>query len=41
MGILSLALICVPFTPGIRSIPRHIRLYRLIWRDYYRHADRT
>ena len=30
-----LALILVPFIPGVRSIPRKIPLYRLIWRDYY------
>ena len=40
MAILSLALICIPFLPGVRSIPRRIPVYRLIWRDYYRHADR-
>jgi hypothetical protein len=39
MAILSLALVCIPFLPGIRSIPRYIPVYRLIWRDYYRHAD--
>jgi hypothetical protein len=36
MGILSLALILVPFIPGLRSIPRYVPIYRLIWRDYYR-----
>ena len=36
MAILTLALILVPFIPGIRSIPRRLPLYRLIWRDYYR-----
>jgi len=39
MAILSLALICIPFLPGIRSIPRYLRLYRLIWRDYYLQAE--
>jgi hypothetical protein len=39
MAILSLALICIPFLPVIRSIPRYIPLYRLIWRDYYRQAE--
>lgn len=39
MGILTLALILVPFIPGIRSIPKWIPLYRLIWRDYYRHVE--
>ncbi len=36
MMILSLALILVPIIPGLRSIPRRIPIYRLIWRDYYR-----
>lgn len=36
MMVLSLLLILVPFLPGIRSIPRVIPLYRLIWRDWYR-----
>ncbi len=33
---LTLLLICVPFIPGLRSIPRWTRIYRLIWRQYYR-----
>lgn len=41
MAILSLALVCVPFIPGVRSLPRHLRIYRLIWRDYYRMAERA
>ncbi|MFD5467225.1 hypothetical protein ACFWIQ_31025 [Kitasatospora sp. NPDC127059] len=36
MAVLSLALVLVPFIPGIRSIPRWTRVHRLIWRDYYR-----
>ena len=36
MALLSLALVLVPFIPGVRSIPRWIPLHRLIWRDYYR-----
>jgi hypothetical protein len=36
MGVLSLAFICIPFIPGIRSIPRRIPIYRLIWREHYR-----
>ena len=35
MGVLSLCFILVPFLPGIRSIPRRIPLYKLIWRDWY------
>jgi hypothetical protein len=36
MAVLSLAFICIPFIPGIRSIPRRVPLYRLIWREHYR-----
>jgi hypothetical protein len=36
MGVLSLGLLLVPFTPGVRSIPRLIPVHRLIWRSYYR-----
>jgi hypothetical protein len=36
MAVLSLGLICIPFIPGVRSIPRWIPVHRLIWKDYYR-----
>jgi hypothetical protein len=36
MMVLSLALVLLPFIPGLRSIPRATRVYRLIWRDHYR-----
>ena len=36
MGILSLAFVLVPFIPGVRSIPRRIPVYRIIWRQHYR-----
>jgi hypothetical protein len=39
MLILTAALILVPFIPGLRSIPRKVPVYRLIWRDYYRHVE--
>jgi hypothetical protein len=35
MIVLSLALVLVPFIPGLRSIPKRVPIYRLIWRDYY------
>ena len=41
MGVLSLAFVLVPFIPGVRSIPRLIPVYRLIWRDHYRRARTT
>lgn len=39
MVVLTLALVVVPFVPGVRSIPRLIPVYRLIWRDYYRQVE--
>ena len=36
MALLSVGLVCVPFIPGLRSIPRWIPVHRLIWRSYYR-----
>ena len=39
MGLLSLAFICIPFIPGLRGLPRHLRLYRVIWRDHYRDVE--
>lgn len=38
MGVLSLALILIPFIPGIRDMPRWIPIYKLIWREHYRAA---
>lgn len=32
MAILSAALILLPWIPGLRSIPRYVRVHRLIWR---------
>jgi hypothetical protein len=36
MLVLSLALLLIPFIPGLRDIPRALPLYRLIWRAHYR-----
>jgi hypothetical protein len=33
---LTLLLALVPFVPGLRSIPRWSRVYRLIWKEHYR-----
>ncbi len=33
---LTLLLVLLPFIPGLRSIPRWTRVYRLIWRQHYR-----
>ena len=36
MMVLTLGFVLVPFIPGLRSIPRWIPVYKLVWRDYYR-----
>jgi hypothetical protein len=36
MALLSVAFVCVPFIPGVRSLPRRIPIYKLIWREHYR-----
>ena len=41
MGLLTLAFVLLPFIPGARSIPKLSRVYRLIWRTYYRDTERT
>jgi hypothetical protein len=41
MAGLSLALLLLPFIPGLRSIPRWIPIHRLIWRDYYRRQAKS
>jgi hypothetical protein len=33
MAVLTLALILLPFIPGLRSLPRHLGVHRLIWRN--------
>src|SRR5512136_150287 len=35
-GLVMLFVVFLPFIPGLRSIPRVIRVYRLIWRPYYK-----
>jgi hypothetical protein len=39
MGVLSLAFICIPFIPGLKTLPRHLGVHRLIWRDHYREVE--
>ena len=36
MMVLTVLLALLPFIPGLRSIPRWSRVYRLIWRQHYR-----
>jgi hypothetical protein len=33
MALLTLGLILLPFIPGLRSLPRHLGIHRLIWRN--------
>ena len=40
MMLLTLLLALLPFIPGLRSIPRWTRVYRLIWRQHYRELER-
>jgi len=35
MGVLSVLFVCIPFLPGIRSLPRKLPIYRLIWKEHY------
>jgi len=36
VGAISLLFIVLPWTPGLREIPRLIPIHRLIWREHYR-----
>ncbi len=33
MALLTLGFIFLPFIPGLRSLPKHLRVHRLIWRE--------
>jgi hypothetical protein len=33
MAVLSLGLLLLPWIPGLRALPRHLGVHRLIWRD--------
>jgi hypothetical protein len=37
--VLSAVLLLVPFIPGLRSVPRKLKLYRLIWREHYQETE--
>jgi hypothetical protein len=39
MGALSLVFVCIPFIPGLRTLPRHLGVHRVIWRDHYREVE--
>ncbi len=36
IAVLTLALVLLPWIPGLNRLPRLLGVYRLIWRDYYR-----
>ncbi len=40
MLVLTAGFVLVPWIPGLRSLPRRLRIYRRIWRDYYRELAR-
>ncbi len=40
MMVLTLGLILVPFIPGLRSIPRVTKVYRVIWRKHYAKVEK-
>lgn len=35
VGLATLLFMFIPWIPGLRDIPRKIKVYRLIWRDHY------
>jgi hypothetical protein len=39
MMLLTLLLALVPFIPGLRTIPRKVKIYRLIWKEHYRSLE--
>jgi hypothetical protein len=40
MALLSAVFVFIPFIPGLRSVPKWIPVYRLIWRRYYQEFDK-
>lgn len=36
VSILTLILMFLPWIPGLNRVPRYLKVYRLIWKDYYR-----
>jgi hypothetical protein len=41
MMLLTLLLALVPFIPGLRSIPRKVKIYKLIWKEHYKSLEPT
>ncbi|HEV3290618.1 MAG TPA: hypothetical protein VG123_16665, partial [Streptosporangiaceae bacterium] len=40
-GAATILLLCIPFIPGLRDIPRWIPVHRLVWRDWNKQAAGT
>jgi hypothetical protein len=36
VSILTMILTFLPWIPGLNRVPRYLKVYRLIWKDYYR-----
>jgi hypothetical protein len=32
MVLLSIGFICIPWIPGLRTLPKHLGVHKLIWR---------
>lgn len=39
MMVITVAFVLLPFIPGLRSVPKLVGVYRLIWRRYYRTVE--
>ncbi len=39
MMVVALLFVLLPVIPGLRRLPYHLKVYRLIWRDYYRTVE--
>ena len=35
MILLSIGFICIPWIPGLRTLPRHLGVHRLVWRSWH------
>jgi hypothetical protein len=38
-GLATVLLLCVPFIPGLRDVPRIVPIHRLVWRSWNRRGD--
>ena len=35
MIVLSIGFVCIPWIPGLRTLPRHLGVHRLVWRSWH------